>query len=153
MKLKIEIDNSIAEEEIIIRCQELTANIQEMKDYLSAVLSKKETIAFYKGNTQIYIPVQEILFFETSDKTVCAHTIDDSYEIHNRLYELEDLLPHNFVRVSKSTILNVKKIFSIDKNLYASSLVCFRNTHKQVYVSRHYYKMLTDKIDEIRQGK
>lgn len=153
MKLKIEIDDSIAEEEIIIRCQELTANIQEMKDYLSAVLSKKETIAFYKGNTQIYIPVQEILFFETSDKTVCAHTIDDSYEIHNRLYELEDLLPHNFVRVSKSTILNVKKIFSIDKNLYASSLVCFRNTHKQVYVSRHYYKMLTDKIDEIRQGK
>ena len=40
------------------------------------------------------------------------------------------LLPINFIRVSKSTILNVDHIFSIEKNLTASSIVQFNKTHK-----------------------
>ena len=153
MKLRIEIDDSLEEEEILIRCRELSPNIKEMKEYLYRILSKKECIAFYKGDTRIYLPLEEVLFFETDQKGVFAHSIDDSYEIHNRLYELEELLPIYFIRISKSTILNAKKIFSIEKNLYSSSTICFRNTHKQVFVSRHYYKFLIEKLDEIRQEK
>ena len=32
-------------------------------------------------------------------------------------YELEDILPSNFTRVSKSSIANINHIYSIDKNL------------------------------------
>lgn len=153
MKLRIEIDDTIAEEEVVIRCRELTSDISELKELIQTSFSKKETIAFFKGDTRIYIPIQEVLFFETDENGVCAHTIDDSYEIHHRLYELEEMLPRSFMRVSKSTILNTKKIFSIDKNLYASSTIRFRRTHKQVFVSRHYYKPLIEKLDETRRIK
>lgn len=114
------------------------------------IITKNEVISFYKGDTRIYLSLEEILFFETEQNTVFAHTIDDCYEIHHRLYELEELLPSYFMRVSKSTILITRQIFSIDKNLYSSSTVCFRQTHKQVFVSPHYYKPLIEKLEHKR---
>lgn len=150
LKLRIEFDDNLQEEEIIIRCRELSPQIIHLKETVSETLLKNETISFFKGETRIYLSLEEILFFETDQNVVFAHTCDDCYEIHHRLYELEELLPSYFLRVSKSTILNTKQIFSIDKNLYASSTVCFRHTHKQVFVSRHYYKPLITKLENKR---
>ena len=64
--------------------------------------------------------------------------------------ELEEMLPGFFMRVSKSTILNTSHIFSINRNLTASSIVAFEHTHKKVYVSRYYYKPLISKLEERR---
>lgn len=150
MKLRIEFDDNMQEEEFIIRCRELSPQIIQLKETISESLQKNEVISFYKGETRVYLSFEEILFFETEQNMVFAHTAEDSYEIHHRLYELEELLPSYFMRVSKSTILNTKQIFSIDKNIYASSIVCFRKTHKQVFVSRHYYKPLIEKLEHKR---
>lgn len=56
------------------------------------------------------------------------------------------------MRVSKSTILNLNHIYSITKNLTASSIVEFINTHKQVYISRYYYKPLKCRLEEKRKS-
>lgn len=150
MKIRIDLEEAVEEEEIIIRCKSLTPEILELQKLLTSNYEKKQSIAFYKGDARIYVPMEEILFFETENDGISAHTIDDSYQIRYRLYELEELLPRYFMRVSKSTILNTGRIFSIDKNIYASSVVTFRNTHKQVFVSRHYYKPLVEKLEEKR---
>ena len=47
--------------------------------------------------------------FETEEKVVYAHTKDDMFQVKYRLYELEEILPGYFMRISKSTILNAKK--------------------------------------------
>ena len=94
--------------------------------------------------------METILFFETDAEGISAHTIDDIYTIKYRLYELEELLPGYFLRVSKSSILNTKRVYAIEKNLSASSVVQFQHTHKQVYVSRRYYKPLKDRMAEKR---
>ena len=60
------------------------------------------------------------------------------------------MLPGFFMRVSKSTILNTDRVYSLTRNLTASSLVTFADSHKQVYVSRNYYKALVNKIKEKR---
>ena len=44
----------------------------------------------------------------------------------------------------------VSYINSISWNLTASSVVAFADTHKQVYVSRYYYKPLINKLEEKR---
>ena len=95
----------------------------------------------------MYISTEEVLFFETDEKGISAHTGNDRYEIRYKLYELEQMLPSYFMRVSKSTILNIREIFTIDRSLYSSSIVSFRDTHKQVFVSRHYYKTLTERLE------
>ena len=55
------------------------------------------------------------------------------------------------MRISKSTIVNLDHIYSITKNLSASSRVEFYGTAKKAYVSRNYYKALIEKLGERRK--
>jgi len=149
VKIRIEIDDNLKEEEIIIRCSELNDSIKKIQQNIMET-SKKTNIVFYKENIEYYLPLDSILFFETSGNGIDAHTINDIYRIKNKLYELEEILSNNFIRISKSTILNTNHIYSINKNLTSSSIVQFNKTHKQVYVSRGYYKAMRQRLDERR---
>ncbi|MBO4845911.1 MAG: LytTR family transcriptional regulator DNA-binding domain-containing protein [Lachnospiraceae bacterium] len=147
MKIRIELDDSLQEQEIIIRAPELTPEISQLQKLIGDATKATKSLEFYKGDTRVYISTEEVLFFETDEKGISAHTGNDRYEIRYKLYELEQMLPSYFMRVSKSTILNIREIFTIDRSLYASSVVSFRDTHKQVFVSRHYYKTLTERLE------
>lgn len=150
MKIRIEIEEGIAEEEVVIRCRGLTKEVTAIQRAVSDITNRTERFPFYQGNTEYYLPLEEVLFFETDEKGVCAHTRNELYRTKYKLYELEELLPGSFMRVSKSTILNTKHIYSISRNLTASSVVAFDGTHKQVFVSRYYYKPLISKLEEKR---
>ena len=150
MKIKIEIAESLEEDEVLIRCRELTEEVSAIQKAVSEVTCAAQKFTFYKGNTEYYLSLNEVLFFETDDAGISAHTKTDAYQTKYKLYELEDVLPGFFMRVSKSTILNTNHIYSIDRNLTASSVVAFFGTHKQVYVSRYYYKPLISKLEEKR---
>jgi len=152
MKVKIDIDESLKEDEIIIRCSKLDEKTQKVYDALMNITKESKHLMLYKGNVEYYFPLEDILFFETTDNCVSAHTVNSVYETTYRLYELEELLPGHFMRVSKSTILNLNHIYSISRNLTASSEVQFMNTHKQVYVSRYYYKSLKTRLEEKRKS-
>jgi len=150
VKLHIELVPDLPEAEVVIKCAALTPEIQQMQTLIAGELARSRQMVFYKNNEEYYLPLSDILFFETGDETVFAHTAADVYRIRFRLYELEELLPGSFVRVSKSAILNTRHILSVDRNLSASSLVTFHQSHKQVYVSRFYYKNLKQKLIESR---
>ena len=148
MKVRIEIDNDVGESEVIIRCAELNEEIQRLQRVIADTASSESKLVFYQGEKEFYLPVRQILFFETSENEVHAHTAADVFQVRYRLYELEKLLPASFMRVSKSTILNVDEIYCITRNLTASSIAEFRSTHKKVYVSRNYYKQLKYVLEE-----
>lgn len=151
MRIQIEVDDKIQENEVIIRCSELNEDVRNIHAILRDMLSHRKRITFYRGETEYYLSLEEILFFETEESGICAHTIDNIYNVKYKLYELEEFLPGYFMRVSKSTILNTNHIYSITHSLSSSSRVEFQNTHKQVYVSRYYYKPLKIKLLEKRK--
>lgn len=151
MKIRIEVDEKIEEDEVIIRCSELNYEIQNIQRTLANIVSQKVQVIFYKDNSEYYISLSEILFFETEKSSISAHTTDNVYQVKYKLYELEEILPTYFIRVSKSTILNINHIYSITRNITSSSIVEFQKTYKKVYVSRHYYKQLSLKLLEKRR--
>lgn len=146
--IKIEIDNSLDNDEIIIRCNKLTDSINEIENKLNKKYNNK--LATFKNNTEYYLNIDTILFFETNSNIIDVHTTDEVYNIKITLYELEEILPNTFTRVSKSTILNIDHIYSINKSLASSNIVQFNKSHKKVYVSRFYYKILKVKLREGR---
>lgn len=150
MKVRIEIDESITENEVVIRCSSIDSSIQKIQSAISNISAETKGLVFYKEDTEYYISLSKILFFETEDGKIYAHTADDMYIVKYKLYELQELLPDFFIRVSKSTILNMDKIYSISKNITASSVVQFENSYKKVYVSRSYFKTLKIKLEERR---
>ncbi|MCL2436901.1 MAG: LytTR family transcriptional regulator [Clostridiales bacterium] len=150
MKIVIETIENLTDDEIIIRCKKPTKAIQRIYQMIADEMSLTPNLVFYKENEEYYFPLQDVLFFETSGDNVYAHTADDAFRIKFRLYELEEMLPRYFVRVAKSTIINIKHVLSINRNLTSSSLVQFRDSHKKVYVSRLYYQTLAQKLNERR---
>lgn len=139
MKVRLNIGEDL-EEEIVINSRLLTKDLKDLKKSIEELLDKKETIVFYRNNKDYYLDLGDILFFETEAKIIYGHTKDEAYEVRYRLYELEDLLPRYFVRVSKSTIVNVLKVISIDRSLASYSRLSFKDSYKTSYVSRRYYK-------------
>lgn len=150
MKVRIEIDDSISEDEVVIRCRSFDSNTARIQQAVTE-LTDQSQLSFFKDNTEYYMPIDRILFFETSPTGIDAHTADDVFTIKKKLYELEEVLPRYFMRVSKSAILNLNKVYSVEKNITASSLVRFMGTHKIVYVSRIYYKAMKQRLDERRK--
>lgn len=151
MKVKIEIDENLAEEEVIIRCRSMDEKILRLQSAVSGMVSAEQSMTLKRGETSYFVPLSQILFFETEGKTVQAHTAKLLLETEYKLYELEEILPGSFMRISKSTIVNLKHIYSITRNLTASSLVEFHGCNKKVYVSRNYYKALLERLEEKRK--
>lgn len=150
MKIRIEVIPEIDEAQIIIQCKEVDETIGQIQRAISDTTTKKQCFIFYKEEREYFLSLDEIIFFETADNQIHAHTATDVYCVKYRLYELEEILPGNYMRVSKSTILNIDKIHSITKNLASANTVSFEGTHKQVFVSRYYYRALKDKLENRR---
>jgi DNA-binding LytR/AlgR family response regulator len=149
MKIVVEIDESLESNEFIIRCNKIDKTIQKIQELAVNLSVNSENFIFYKDDNEYYFPLSKILFFESSDNNkINAHTSDDMYQIKYKLYELEELLPNNFIRISKSTIVNINYIFSINKSITSSSLIQFNKSYKQAYISRFYYKDLKQKLSE-----
>jgi len=146
--MRIELTDGSEEDEVIVRCSRVDANVQKLQEFLINLSAPK--LIFYKGTEEYYLPLEDILFFATEGEQVFAHTSNDAFKVKHRLYELEELLPRMFERVSKGTIVNTKRIYAIDRNLTSASRVSFSNTHKHIYVSRHYYRMLKEKMGDNR---
>lgn len=148
MRIRIELDDSLEDVEVVIRTHQLTAEIERIQKVLTQ--TNRHSLIFYKGNSEFFLKLDDLLFFETDGSKIVGHTRDDVYDIKMKLYELEEYLPAYFCRVSKSTIANAKAIYSLDRSLSGISRVTFYRTHKEVHVSRHYYHLLKEKLQEVR---
>jgi len=148
MKVHIEVDDSMSNDEVLIRCGRADEKIQKICQLILEHGGAEPNITFYKDNREYYFPLSNVLFFETEGDHIYAHTEDETYLIKFRLYELEDMLPRSFVRVAKSTIVNAAKVYSITRNITSASLIQFMGSHKQVYASRYYYKDLQQRLLE-----
>lgn len=147
MKINLEVDERLMDTEITIRTPDVNDQINRLMQEITEQFKEQPKIAFYQEGIRYFIDLENILFFETVDRKVCAHTADSTYSVSLKLYELEESLPLTFIRSSKSTIVNLKQIFSVDHSL-RRNLVRFRNSHKQLYVSRAYYQEFKRQLDE-----
>lgn len=148
MKIRIEFDTALAETEVIIKAPCLNEEVERLQKTLTQ--AGTSALAFYKADSQYFIKLSDVLFFETDGTKIFAHTRDDAYEVKHKLYELEALLPSYFCRVAKAAIVNMEAIYSLDKSFSGTSTVSFSHSHKQVHVSRHYYQILKERLSETR---
>lgn len=152
MKVRIEISPE-AEEEIVIRCRQLDERTERIREVIAELDRTSRELLLYIGNTEYYVEKSDILFFESGAGKVFAHTKDKMLRTEYKLFELEDVTPSYFVRISKSVIANVKLIASLSRELTGNGKITFKGSDKQTYFSRAYYKALKDKIEEVRFSK
>ena len=148
MRVRIEIRDGNQEDEIVIYCREITSQTEALVKSLERSDKIGLEVSFFKKDEQYFLQLSEILFFETEGDSVIAHSGHDSFETRKRLYELENILPGHFIRVSKSAIVNTRQIFSISRGITRVGLISFRESHKEIFVSRMYMAALKSKMEE-----
>ena len=93
MKIRIELEETLIEDEIVIRCRQLNPTVLEIQKAVADITEKKKRFPFYRQDREYYLPLEQVLFFETAEKGICAHTAEEVYQVKYKLYELEKLLP------------------------------------------------------------
>lgn len=140
MKIKVEIDTACKETEITLRTNEMTDEIKEMIQKLSAYQHK--ILAGFKEDTIQLIDLTEIIRIYSADKKIFAQTQSSEFVIRLRLYELEERLDKSlFVRISNSEMVNIKAIKKIDLS-YAGTISITLSNGTTTYVSRRYVKKI-----------
>ena len=143
MKITIQETGSVQETEILIICPKLTPELDEI---ISNIALSDHTFAGKNEGEIHFIPMKEIYYFETIESKTFFYTKDRVFETNIRLYQLEEkLLNTTFARVSKSSIVNLKKIRKIrpDEN---SRLVATLLSGEKIMVSRNYVPEIKKKL-------
>jgi DNA-binding LytR/AlgR family response regulator len=146
MRVRIERIGDDRPEEVVIFCRETTPEVEALA--IRQGQDPGQAPSFFKGDREVFLSLKEVLFFETDSDRVFAHTGTDSFEIRQRLHELESALPGYFVRVSRSALVSILHVYSIQKGLTGVSRIAFRDTHKEVYGSRMFGNELFRKMKE-----
>ncbi len=140
MKIKLEMIPKTKTEQIIFQLHELTADHQELINRLKT--DKLLEMIVHKGDKNYRVFPKYILYFESVDKKTFAYTKDDVFEVREKLYQLEEKLStHQFLRISKSMILNVKQIHVIYPTLSGRFEAELEN-QERVKISRNYVPAL-----------
>ena len=148
MKIRIDIDDKAKETEVVIKCKEITEDVSKIQSAILAAITDKQTLELLKDGKEFFLSPDEILFFESQAGRTYAHSATETFETKLKLYELEELLPRRYLRVSKSAIIDIEKIYSIAKNITGPSVVQFRDSHKQISVSRQYFNILKTRLKD-----
>ena len=109
----------------------------------SPIPREKEQNSFCRVSYNISL--SDVVCFTSDDNKVFAHTEKDVLEVDEKLYELEETLARNFIKINKSCIANVEMIASFDATFAASLAVNFKNGYRD-YVSRRRVKYVKERV-------
>lgn len=143
MKITIEDRPEGGEDEIIIRCKHVDEHLLKL---VYALKAGQEKLTATKGTDIVQVMPKEIFYFEAVDNKVFLYLEKDVYETKQKLYELEERFRGtDFVRVSKSVILNLSKVKSLSPAFNGRFEATMKNGEKLI-VSRAYVPVLKEKL-------
>ena len=136
MQIEIITDALCKQMRVVIYSDEVNDEVNELVKRLSDDAPK--VLAGFRDNSFELLDLSEIIRVFASSGKVFAVTRDGEYSLRLRLYEIgERLKKSDFVRISNSEIINLRKVKSFDLSFTGTICVTFSDSSKS-YVSRRY---------------
>lgn len=145
MKVEIHHVNSPEEECAVLKIYDNHPGITKLQEIIENRSYQNITIPCFLGEQRYSISCDHILFIETIQEMLFVHTGIKVYETKKRLYELEEMLPKQFARVSKSAIMNLNQVECYSPLANGLMKATFYNG-EETYISRKYLRLLREKI-------
>jgi len=138
-------DDSIDSDSALIKTHSKFEDLEKLLEYVRAYNNKLNV----KKDDHLYqIAINKFIRFYSGAKLVYAQTEKEEYHISKRLYELEEILPVQFVRVSNSEIINLDYVSHFSMSVGGIINIEFKNG-TMTSSSRRYLK----KIKEILESQ
>ena len=151
MKVDLFISRDIEEPYAEIHSDSLTPNIQKAMDLLEndEMVDDDESnsiLAVKKGQDIVLLDFEDIYMIRVEDKQTKVFTESQDYLVKKPLYQIEGNLDSNFVRVSKATIVNLRKIKRVAPSLKGMMFIELKNGLKD-NISRKYLADFKNALD------
>ena len=134
MKVELQISADIDEPYIVIHTRKITPEINQLMELFQ---SPGNVITVTDNDQLIVLEPSEIYMLRMEDERLNVYCQQKKYVSGKRLYEMERLLGNGFMRISKSTLINLKQISRVESSFHGTMLVILKNGNKD-YISRKY---------------
>lgn len=141
MKYKLIIDET-KDEELIITCH----HKREVFDQIEQLITNMDAqLIGYENEDIVILNYDDVVCFVSDNNKVFALVGKHKYLIKKRLYQIEEQLDLNYVRINQSCIANIKQISKFSAAFNGFLQVHFKNGYSD-YVSRRELKNVKERI-------
>lgn len=145
MKVNLFVSRDIEEPHADIHTNELTDNVSKAISILESDESKN-MLAVKNGSDIALLEFSDVYMLRVEDKQVKVYTQNSDYLIKKPLYQVEETLSGDFIRISKTTIVNLKKIQRVSPSLKGMMFLELKNGLKD-NISRKYLPSFKEGLD------
>lgn len=136
MKIKLIINKNFTEPEIHICNKEKNDETDSLVQMVAQAVST--TVIGYTDHGMKIITCESIIRIHTENQKIYATTSEGSYRLHQRLFELEEILDKRlFARISNSEIVNLRKVKHLDTSI-TGTILMYLQADIKTFVSRRY---------------
>lgn len=142
------ISDEFEETKIVIEAPNMSNEVQNLIKYIENINVFPNQIVASKDNKIHFIDLKDIVCFFSENKYNYLKTLDDTYKIKYRLYELEEMLnTKKFIRISKSCIINIDQVKYFNIGILNTILVELKDNTKET-VTKKYFKQIMKLLKE-----
>ncbi|MEK4229785.1 LytTR family DNA-binding domain-containing protein [Solibacillus sp. FSL H8-0538] len=149
MKVHLKIEEQYTELEVHIHTNEYTDKVAQLVESLKT--PKVSVIEGYDVEGIFLVKPQDIYTIYAEDNKVFLQLDEAEYETKYKIYELEAMFEDDFIRASKSILIQLNRITSIQFRALSSTVAVLSNG-VEVPISRKYLKLLKERL-MLRRGK
>lgn len=142
MKVELNIDEKFKEILVTISTDKINDEVQELVNYIEY----KEDYLVGIANDQVCVlDISDIIRVFVEDRKVFVVTTKGRFIVRKKLYEMNNLLTKDFVKISQSEIANIKFIKNLDLSIRGTIVIVYKNSDIS-YVSRRFLKDFKTKL-------
>ena len=157
MRIKLDIDPSVREPEVIIRAGEETETVREIVSFIQRRTEEnadqeRSLISVYRdNNTARSIDQSDIIRIYTADRKLAVVTRDRKYHMRCMLRELEEKLDASwFVRISRFEIINMNWVSGFDLSVKGTIRVSFEDG-SYTWVTRRFVPSIGQRLTDLAE--
>lgn len=134
MNAQIKIISGLEEPYVEIYTSDITDDIQNL---LSLIKASSNIVTAQQDERTIVLKERDIYMIRVENEKTIIYCKEKKYYSKKRLYELENILKHSFMKISKTTLVNLQYIDGVEASFGGTMLLILKNGCKD-YVSRKY---------------
>ena len=145
MKLTLE-PSPRPELEVVIRGDLNDPQVSQIIAALNSVKAISRLFLYQEDRTYL-CPVADILYFESANNHLIAHTKQGEMEARYKLYELSEMLRGSgFVQIIRGVLVNVSEVLSVEPEFSGNYTATLKTGNRPLIISRKYFKSFRDYV-------
>lgn len=146
MKVECKISSDYKEPYAVLHINRMTPAVAEIISMLEKEDTASLTLIATKERKSYFMKPEDIALVRAEGREiVCYDKLKNRYVLDKPLYELENMLSTLFVRISKSTIVNMNQINHVEASFNGTMELVMKNGVTD-YISRSFRKSFKERL-------